>query len=156
MAKKAAAKPETDAKRPTGRPTSYNPVTAERICSLIAQGRSKRYIETLEGMPCRETIDNWLLVHEGFFSQYARACEIRAEGFAEEIVEIADTEKDAAIARNRIDARKWTASKLLARYSDSMTLKGDPRNPLQIAKPVDLDDARLLAIAAGKTATLDG
>lgn len=138
------------------RPSKYTPVLAERICELIAQGNSKRHIETLEGMPTRETIDNWLLRHEGFFSQYARACEIRTEGYAEEVVDIADTEKDPAIARNRMDARKWVACKLLPRkYGDAMTLRGDKDNPLRVAKPQDMSEADLLAVAAGPAA-LDG
>jgi len=125
---------------------------AERICSLIAQGKSKRQIEGLDGMPCRETIDNWLLKHEEFSSHYARACEIRAEGFAEEIVEIADTEKDASVARNRIDARKWVAAKLLPkRYGDSVTLKGDKDNPLHLSTTKELTEAQLLALASGES-----
>lgn len=43
---------------------------------------------------------------------YARAQLAKAEICAEEIIEIADTETDAQIARNKIDARKWYASKM--------------------------------------------
>ena len=42
---------------------------------------------------------------------YARAREIRADLWADEIVEIADKASDANKARNQIDARKWLASK---------------------------------------------
>lgn len=45
-------------------------------------------------------------------SNYARAVTIRADLLADQIVDIADTEKDAARARNRIDARKWAAAKM--------------------------------------------
>lgn len=140
-----------------GRPSTYTPVMAERICSLIAQGRSKRQIEAMEGMPNRETIDAWMLKHEAFASQYARACEVRTEAHAEEIVEISDRDDlPADQKRVMIDARKWVASKLLPRkYGDSMTLKGDKDNPLRIANPADLSETDLLAIAAGEAA-LDG
>jgi hypothetical protein len=41
------------------------------------------------------------------------------------IVEIADTEPDAATARTRIDARKWVASKLLPKvYGDQVNVTG--------------------------------
>lgn len=140
-----------------GRPSLYTPVLAERICALIAMGFSKRAIGDLPDMPNRTTIDEWLLRHEGFASQYARACEIRAEGFAEEIVEISDRDDlDANDKKVRIDARKWTASKLLPRqYGESVTVKGDKDHPLQFKRAVDLSEAELLAIAAGERA-LDG
>lgn len=54
---------------------------------------------------------------------YARAQEARSEGFADEIVEIADTELDYNRARNKIDARKWVASKILpGKYGDRLEL----------------------------------
>lgn len=138
------------------RPSKYTPVLAERICELIAQGKSKRQIGEMLDMPHRETIDAWLLKHEGFSSQYARACEVRTEAFAEEIVDISDrTDLDPNDKKVRIDARKWVASKLLPKYSDSVTLKGDKDNPLHFRKAVELSEAELLAIAAGQAA-LDG
>lgn len=44
-------------------------------------------------------------------NDYMRAQAAVAELMAEEIVDISDTENDSARARNRIDARKWYASK---------------------------------------------
>lgn len=139
------------------RPSEYTPVIAERICTLIAQGKSKRAVAEMDDMPCRPTIDSWLLKHEQFADQYARACEQRAEMYAEEIVDISDrTDIDANDKRVRIDARKWVASKLLPRaYGDSVTLKGDKDNPLHV-KAVDLKESALLAIASGGLAKADG
>lgn len=76
-------------------------------------------------MPAESTVRYWHINDfEGFAAQYARAREAQAEHWAQEIVDIADTEKDAAIARNRIDARKWTASKLLPkRYGERVELE---------------------------------
>lgn len=110
------------------RPSIFTPDLAERICTLIAQGHSKRQIGEMDGLPSRGTIDEWLLIHEGFSSQYARACEIRAEGHAEELVDIADNrEIPADHKRLMLDARKWSASKLLPKYSDrsEVTHKGE-------------------------------
>lgn len=54
---------------------------------------------------------------------YARAVEIRADILADEALEIADTEEDAAKARNQIGVRQWLASKLYAkRYGDRIDL----------------------------------
>lgn len=44
--------------------------------------------------------------------EYARAQRARAELIAEEVVEIADDEIDAARGRNRIMARQWYAAKM--------------------------------------------
>lgn len=97
-----------------GRPSTYTPDMGERICALIAQGKSKRQIEGMEGFPARETIDVWVLRHEDFAGQYARACEARAEGFAEELVEIADrADLPADQKRVMVDTRKWVASRIL-------------------------------------------
>jgi hypothetical protein len=54
---------------------------------------------------------------------YARAVEIRADVLADEALHIADTENDAAKARNQIGVRQWLASKLYAkRYGDRIDL----------------------------------
>ena len=75
-----------------------------------------------------------------------RAREKQADFYADEIITIADTEPDAAIARVRIDARKWTASKLRPKvYGDRVKHSGDPDNPLHTViewksvKPGDAD-----------------
>jgi len=144
------------ANKSPGRPTKYTPILAERICALVSQGESKKSISDKDDFPARSTIDLWLHEHKGFSDMYARACESRAEKFAEEIVEIADrTDLDPNDKRVRVDARKWVAAKLLPRkYGEAMTLKGDKENPL-LVKAVDLPDSALLAIAAGERA-LDG
>lgn len=45
-------------------------------------------------------------------NKYLCARESVADEYADEIIEIADTENDSAKARNQIDSRKWIASKL--------------------------------------------
>ena len=54
---------------------------------------------------------------------YARATELRADNLADEALQIADNEPDAAKARNQIQVRQWLASKLYAkRYGDRIDL----------------------------------
>jgi hypothetical protein len=56
-------------------------------------------------------------------AEYSRARERKADTFADDIVEIADNDEDPQRARNRIDARKWVASKLQPRtYGDRIDM----------------------------------
>lgn len=110
MAKVKKAK----AKLKTGRPSKYSSDLAAKICARIVEGQSLRQVCETAGMPSKTTVLRWLADERraAFCHQYARAREAQADTFAGEVVEIADTEEDAQKARNRIDARKWAASKL--------------------------------------------
>ena len=107
------------AKRKTGRPTKFSDALAKRICIQIAEGKSVRKICKSASMPSLTTLFRWLDEKPGFRDQYARAREWQAELYADEIVDISDSCADAQKARVRIDARKWTAVKLLPKkYGD--------------------------------------
>ena len=82
------------------------------ICQQIALGRSLVKICEEPDMPHYSTTMEWRSEDAAFAEKYARAREDQADYHAEEIVDIADTETDPNIARVRIDARKWKASKL--------------------------------------------
>lgn len=60
---------------------------------------NKAFFETIAEVPSLE-------------ERYTRALIARSELLVDEIVEIADTSRDAQTARNQIDARKWYASKM--------------------------------------------
>jgi hypothetical protein len=116
-----------------GRPTDYTQEMADIICNRVANGESLNTICNEENLPCRMTIYRWLRAHSEFSDNYARAREDQADWFADQIVEIADTEPDANIARVRIDARKWVASKLKSKnYGDKaqMELTGKDGAPI--------------------------
>lgn len=77
---------------------------------------------------------------------YDRAKELRADLLADEIIEIADEEQDAAKARNRIDARKWIASKHYSkRYGDRIDLNVSMQ--IDIAATLEEARGRLLPIS---------
>ncbi len=142
---------KTEPKRKEGRPRKYSPELAELICNLIASGKSLTSICKLDNMPCYVTVMSWLWTNspyrDEFLNKYARAREIQAERYADEINDIADDgtndygfkegdDKDGAGAkpffikehvlrsRLRVDSRKWIASKLLPKkYGDSSTLQ---------------------------------
>jgi hypothetical protein len=71
---------------------------------------------------------------------YGRAQKARAEMLVDEIIDISDTEPDAQKARNRIDARKWVASKLQPQ-------KFGDRLDVNVAGTVDIGAALLAAKA---------
>jgi hypothetical protein len=147
--KKAKAQP--DAKRKQGRPSIYTPELARLICLRIASGQSTRAIARDEDMPSEATIRSWAVDDiEGFNAQYTRAVQIRAVGWAEEIIEISDDSSQdtyidpksgeertnheiVARSRLRTDTRKWMLSKVLPKvYGDKIDLNHgvQPENPL--------------------------
>lgn len=69
--------------------------------------------------PSYSVLMGWVNSSPERFQQYARAKQCQADFYADEIVEIADTDFDNGRARNRMDARRWHASKMAPRkYGD--------------------------------------
>jgi hypothetical protein len=135
-----------------GRPTTYSPELALKICSRIAEGESVRTIVHDDDMPASSTIFRWLLDEDkkDFWEQYEKARNIQAELMFEELLEIADDgtndwmekeNKDGSTyyvingeamgrSRLRVDVRKWYLSKVLPKkFSDKLDLTSD-RKPL--------------------------
>lgn len=95
----------------------------DTVCERIADGESLRSICEDKEMPSKKSFMQWVNKNEKLGDQYARAIDFRAEHYASDIVHIADTEEDPQKARVMIDARKWTASKLLPkRYGERVTV----------------------------------
>jgi terminase small subunit-like protein len=77
--------------------------------------------------------------------QYARALECKVEGYAEETIEIADTEADPQKARNRIQARQWYSGKIAPkRFGDRLDLTVTPGADAAALHAEGLKRARLL------------
>ena len=126
---------------PAGRPSEYTFEIAEVICALIAQGKTILHICALDNMPSHTTLCNWLRKHPEFVAQYARARQEQAEYFADEMIVIADTELDPQVARVRIDARKWHASKSAPKkYGDRIVQEhtGTDGGPIKTESEVTL------------------
>ncbi|MBB3355315.1 hypothetical protein FHT70_005276 [Rhizobium sp. BK049] len=117
----------------TGRPTKFTQSLADIICERIADGESLRSICRDETMPGKSTVFTWLADDDkaDFRTKYAQAREIQADGFVDEMVEIADdgsndwmekqfgeekrwVENGEALRRSqlRISTRQWIAEKL--------------------------------------------
>lgn len=103
------------------RPSSYSPERANAICERLADGESLRQICETKGFPDKETVRRWLREHEEFRAQYTRAREEQADHYADEILKEAFSATDASLGRLRMDALKWTASKLAPKkYGDKV------------------------------------
>ncbi len=107
----------------------------DTVCQRIAEGESLVDICKRKDMPDYSTVCRWLQKdgEEGAVrKRYARAREDQADFYADQIIAIADNEPDAQKARNRVDARKWVASKLKPkRYGDKVQHGGDSDNPIK-------------------------
>ncbi|MBL4859396.1 MAG: hypothetical protein JKX96_00590, partial [Acinetobacter sp.] len=98
-----------------------------------------------DGNPNIATVFRWLVKYKEFSDNYARARDEQSEGYADEIVYIADNAKDPALARLQIDARKWVASKLKPKkYGDRLDLNhgGQDGNPVTTKLVVEFIDPK--------------
>lgn len=139
---KAIVPVEPKAPAKLGRPSKYSDELAYKICERIAAGESLRHIAMIEGMPCVDTIREWVRDKKEFSAQYARAKELSADSFLEQIQEIAHdgrndwevieserTGQDRIVlnaeavqrSRLRVDTLKWVMSKLAPKkYGDKV------------------------------------
>lgn len=130
---------------PAGRSSTYSASVTARICARLAQGEPLRSICADKGMPGMATVFTWLAKHDEFKEQYARAREEQADALADDIVRIADEPPPpdgetgkidsawVAWQRNRIDARKWTASKLKPKkYGEKLETKTEHSGSVEI------------------------
>ncbi len=121
-----------------GRKTSFSESRARIVLEHIKNGGSLRSLKEVEP----RSVFRWLEVNEKFRQQYARACEIRADAWLEEIIQIADdgsndtyldeegnprTDHDVINrSKLRVDARKWAMSKAQPKkYGDKAEDEGD-------------------------------
>lgn len=78
---------------------------------MLMEGKTLTNICRLDTMPKYSTVCQWLATEPEFAEKYTRAREVQADYFADETVDIADNEPDPAVAKVKIDARKWHAGK---------------------------------------------
>jgi hypothetical protein len=85
-------------KKKTGRPSSYSPENAQKMCELLSEGIPLREICRMEGMPAWRTVYDWMYRDDalgadgvGLSASIARARDIGYDAMAEECLIIADT-----------------------------------------------------------------
>lgn len=128
-----------------GRPaTSYSKGTADGICLRIAGGESLTEICKGDDSPSRGTVSHWLKGERGapesFVNDYARARELQAEFYCDQVIAIADDcvddSESVQKARLRVDSRKWTLGVMdRGKYSERVSVDhgNQPDNPLTAA-----------------------
>lgn len=156
---------ETPAERPASdpplRPTQYSHRLSEVVCERITAGQTTAEVTRDPTMPTWGVLARWRREHEDFNRRYTIARQSCCELWADEIIEIADdatndfvtrvTAKGKVVqvfdresferSRLRVDARKWTASKVLRhvygdksevelRTPDGINVKVEERNQL--------------------------
>jgi hypothetical protein len=118
-----------------GRPTLYCREIAERICALLAEGKTlnvtcQMLAKEIPNLPARPTILAWANDPEHPFSEkYARARMLGYQLMADELIDIADARvglgkaaADPSVVQRdklRVETRKWLLAKALPRaYGD--------------------------------------
>jgi hypothetical protein len=117
----------------------YSEKLIDKICEDIGNGLSIRKIAEKEGMPSFSTMMRWLSEEgkEYYQNQYARAREVQADYYVDQIMEKAEkclpVTEEIQKARLEIDSIKWIAGKLKPKkYGDKMHLAGDDENPIGV------------------------
>lgn len=115
----------------------YSRKITDEILERMISGESLNKICKDKHMPSRFGVYKWLAKHDDFAERFERAEFIRAMGYVDEIIDIADdgandwmenNDKDnpgwryngehVQRSRLRVDSRKWFASKVLPKFSD--------------------------------------
>lgn len=139
-----------------GRPSTYSDDVADYILAEMVEGRSLRSIcakDAGKGVPTKKTVQNWLRTHPEFMERYRAAQLERAEGYIEEIMDIADDGSNDWMQANdpdnpgfklngehiqrsrlRVDTRKWIAAKMHPnKFGEKISVGGDATgSPIRI------------------------
>ncbi|KVP11973.1 hypothetical protein WJ85_17225 [Burkholderia ubonensis] len=100
------------AKKVPAKRVEFSQALFDRICELIADGKSVREVCRGRGMPDRKTFLNWSKRTPELRQQYDDACIDRQDAIFDDIQYIADTERDSKRAKVRIEAREWTLARM--------------------------------------------
>lgn len=136
--------------------------TSKSLGTIINQGKEEH-----GRFPDYSQIMRWIDADENLCEKYTRAREAQADFMADEIVEISDSEAEVVVDQNgvarkdsadiqhkrlRVDARKWTASKLKPKkYGDKVTTEHTGKDggsiqvtAIQITGDMDAKEASIL------------
>lgn len=117
-----------------------------RICELISEGLSYEKVqEIVKEAPSWGTLIKWRSQNRGFDSLYRVAKIAQVERFMDQLIDIADNSRDAAMAAVRIKTRQWLAAKRMPQvYGDSIKLEVEET---QAPEMTPFEAARRLAFA---------
>ena len=115
---------------PGGRPSTYDPVMAEKILALLANGQLLKQICARRGFPKPSCVAMWVVrnvddFQEKYFAARAAGGILMSEDIIEIVDHVADCDSMARVqaARTRADKRQWLLSRLLpSRFSDRLMI----------------------------------
>lgn len=130
-------------KRKPGRPSSFTQELADKICEMIADGKSEREICRMEGMPTAVTLRKWKDANPEFLVQSARARQESADLYDDQRRAICDelttlarnaAEEGVPIPKGVVEAMRASMQELArsaairddSRYGDRKTVKVEP------------------------------
>jgi hypothetical protein len=127
----------------------YSESKANEICKMVESGMSLVSICALPDMPHISTVYDWIDNNPSLSEKYARARQRQADTLASMVMTEAFNAHDAQIGRLRIDALKWTASKLAPKkYGDKVEIETQSQQNFKISFNVpERDNATLSAPA---------
>jgi len=100
----------------------FDQVKFDAAMHRMANGVALTKICKEPGMPEYSALMGWILEDPKLYEKYARSKQMQADYYADETVEIADDDTNVPMARNRMDARRWHASKMNPRkYGERVT-----------------------------------
>jgi hypothetical protein len=122
-----------------GRPSDFTKEMADKICSLLSEGKSLRTVCLADEMPDASTVFRWLREREDFRKQYASAKEESADAqnemlldLGDEAIELAqgvDPKASGAVVQAvklKADNLKWHMSKMKPKkYGDKIDVTSD-------------------------------
>lgn len=139
----------------TGRPSTYDPAVAAKICEQLSDGIPLREICRGEGMPPWQTVYSWMERDAALVEAIARARELGYDAIAEDCLRIADdasndfveTEHGQRLNSEHVQRSKLrieTRLKLLAKwnpkkYGERVQVAGDADSPLKVEAEVQAD-----------------
>lgn len=144
--------------------TTYTTELGLKVCAAMVEGangkNSLRAVCKKAGMPSRATVYRWLEEHPEFVEMYNKATTMRAHGYVDEMVDIAEeapeTKEGVLKAKLRIYAREKYAAKIAPRlYGERVTqqLVGADGGPIQHRVQQMTDEELDAAIAKAAAAT---
>jgi hypothetical protein len=127
---------------------TYNPSRAQWLAERYASGESGTGLSALakaypDTVPSPMVVRRWRVTWPAFDALMVEAEQLRADALMEATVDVADSDRPAAQARNQIDARRRMAEAL---SPDRYRARDDKS---QRTVMVLLTDAQLMAIARG-------
>lgn len=121
----------------TGRP----PMSKERLRAVLTRIKNGEALVNIckdKDLPSAGTVMDYANKDSSFSEEYEHALKVRADVWADQVVTIPDeaTPENVAVARLRVDARKWVASRLIPhRYGDRQAIEvsGPSGGPITFA-----------------------